>query len=316
MLTQSWLIRLAVGFWFLSGSPSAILGVQQEDRSEYEVYVKVYRLAHADAESIAKLVRVLEIGAMITTDPSSQSVVVNTDRDSHQQIEALLSELDSPPRTTKTKTVFFPLKHRRAEDVGELVRRMITSPRTRVAVDEVNQVVIISGRTADIEAATRLVERVDRPQRSLQLSFFFIQGRIGAGSTDDQSMLPNDLGKVAGALKRNGFSNLSLLAPLSASVQENAHFSAGGMLATGGGARLSFTIEGRTHQGAESESAQVSIDARIRRSPSATSERWDTIFEVETTLTLKLGSYVVLAAAPSKNCENEVVALVVRAEQG
>ncbi|MCH8252858.1 MAG: hypothetical protein IID36_10440, partial [Planctomycetes bacterium] len=84
--------------------------------------------------------------------------------------------------------------------------------------------------------------------------------------------------------------------------------------AEAGDERLDFNVEGHTQFSAEANSIQLQLEARMTGRPIGRQDRNQPFahFEIDTTLSVPLGKYVVLAAAPSTTDRGGAVALVVR----
>ncbi len=314
MLMRGWaLTTLALGL-LLATAPWASGQVRHdgdEATNPEESEITIYRLEYADCKSVASVISGLSVTpSRVLPDPSTNSLIVRTDRGGREQVEQLLAKLDVPPQESTRVTEFLPLKYRDAEGVARLINNTATS-HIKIAVDEATQAIIMTGRPSDIAAAREIVARVDKPQRALTLSFYFVQGTIGDGEDGGAEALPPALKGVAPALSNGGFTDMTLLAPMTTAVQAGSEFTTAGFLQVGGGGKLLFEIEGEVHESATAESAQFTLGAHVAKDLSGDSIN---IFHIETTLTARLGDYVVLAAAPAQNGENQAVALIVRVD--
>ncbi len=309
MLIRGWALTtltlgvlLATAPWANAQAPGDRAGTEKET-------IRVYRLTEADCKSVGGVLAELPIPLSVSVDPSTQSLVVYADHDGHQQVEQLLAQLDAPIRDRDERTEFLPLSFRDAEEAAILVSQVVSRRRSRVAFDAASQSIIVTGTDSTIEAARKIVSRIDKPRRALTLSFFFVQGVVGDGSDDSADELPEDLRGIARSLAKSGFMDLTLLAPMTTAVQEDSEFSTSGYL--GDPTRLQFEIEGDVHESAMAESARVTLAAAVKY---VGGEGSKLVFSVETSLTTNLGDYVVLAAAPAQNGENQAMALIVRVD--
>lgn len=312
MSVREWAIVMLASVTCLAGGPTAT-GGEDEARAIFQGKweVRVYPLEMANPRMIADSLTDMGLPARISASMVTRSVIVNAPPKVHATIERLVSTLDVPAAGQIPATAFIKLKHRDPEEVAELVHKIIPLRAARVAFDRASQLVIMKGEEPAVAMARELVNKIDRPQRSLTLRFVFVQGKVGVGSDEPSPGLPKALRPVARALAASGFMDMSLLAPFTTAVQESAQFETSGFLRTADNESLEFRIHGEVHPATGEETARFTIEAEISgRSPG---EDFHTLFMVETTLTVKLGDKVVLAAAPSKTGDNEAIALIVEA---
>ena len=172
--------------------------------------------------------------------------------------------------------------------------------------DASSNLVVLKGRTDELDAARELVSRIDKPQATFSVSFFFIGGSMTTKSNLPPTIdLPTALMPVGETLARNGLGDMALLAPLTARTQEGSEFSASGYLRYSTGKGLEFLAEGDIQGIAESNTVRSRIRARVNREDPEIGGR--TIFSIDTMLVSPLGDYVVLATAPSSNAEYDVI---------
>jgi type II/III secretion system protein len=277
--------------------------------------VKVYRLKNMGSANAKNVIQSLELsGVRITTDPATSGcLIVNGSDAAHEIVASILRDLDVKDADPMPDTTYFALKNREAEEVAELVSELHSTRRgyMRIAYDESNNLVIIKGDRDAIEEVRELIERVDKPKRAVSLSFYFVQGRIGADPGSGEHNLPIDLQGVARALTNGGMADLSLLAPLRTRVQENAGFSTGGLIESDAHESTRVDVQGVVDQIDESDVVRLTLESVLVQIRGEESKE---IFRVETRLSIPRGEFVVLASAPSKNGENDALALIVRAE--
>lgn len=283
--------------------------------------VRVYLLNHCEPDEIARVIDQVGIGVAVAVDSNSNSIILRGPVDALGMAEKLLKKLDQPERSDAADAgvAFIEVQNRDAEEVLHLVRENRRHTGARIGADPANQLIVVNGSHSDIEMVRSLVAQFDKPKASLTLSFFFIQGSTGAMDDDELEYaveeLPESLRAVGAALAKNGFSHLTLLAPLTANAQENARFSSRGFLGDGIEEGLEFHVAGKIRRGTQSDSARIEIAAEVVKTLPMLDRRI-TLFGAETTLLIKLGDYVILAAAPSTLAGNEALALVVRVDKG
>jgi hypothetical protein len=128
--------------------------------------------------------------------------------------------------------------------------------------------------------------------------------------------LPPVLQPVAAALEETGIRNVALLAPLTVRVRHDKRFEYYGTAL--GVATTSMKVEGRAERRPGTDIVDLEMAAMLNRSPAwpRAGEGPKTIFELENSVTVKLGDLVVLAASPATTDNAQAVALVVRVTEG
>lgn len=276
--------------------------------------VKVFGVELAEPQNVLDVLLTLKLGVRFALDESSRAIVANGAEETLAVVENLIHELDKRASKVPSHTaLFLPIKYRNAEDVAELVAAANRGRgRLRVVADASSNLVVLRGRTDELDAARKLVSRIDKPQATFSVSFFFIGGSMTTNGNPPATIdLPTALMPVGETLARYGLGDMALLAPLTARTQEGSEFSASGYLRSSGKG-FEFLAEGDIQGIAESNTVRLRIRARVNREDPETGER--TIFSIETMLVSPLGDYVVLATAPSANVEYDVLALVVRVD--
>ncbi len=316
MLKQAWLIQCLVLACVYRGTDQGVSAdegkthAQSVEHDEFEL--RTYMIERADPGTLAHTLEQLGVVANVVASETPPALIVSADAAGHAMVQRFLQTLDVAPAEHHTLTRYYRIKHRDPAEVAEILSGVTHPKHTQIAIDRTSQTMIVKARAAELETADELVERVDQPQKALTLSMYFVQGSIGRnGGLSSAEGLPGSLHKVVRPLEASGFVDMSLLAPFTTTVQENSSFSTEGVLESGNLARLHFDVRGEVHQGAAAETARFTIRANI------TKGRGDArygIFEVETTVTARLGDYVVLAAGPSEPGEHDAVALIVRVD--
>jgi hypothetical protein len=285
----------------------------QHAEQDQPVEIRVIPLENASAQAIMVALKHMSLKVNSATEPNTNSVILQGAPSALDQAVELISRLDVSTGGRVMGTRIFEIRHRNAESVAELAFQLVSGPRSRIAVDDVNQLVIVKGSDADIAACAELFERVDRPQLPLQLSFYFMEGRIGAGGSggsgaSENGFLPESLKPVADAMRENGFLDLKLRAPLTTRVQEGESFKLDGASGEVGAGHWIFELRGSAERAAPGESTRLEIRGDVE---SPDEER--DLFSVETTLVAPFGEFVVLAATPSGG--DSAIALVVRVDR-
>jgi Bacterial type II/III secretion system short domain len=282
----------------------------QDDR-----VVEVFRLEHAACWSLVETLRPLNFGVSIAVDESANAVILHGDPREIGKLAPLIAELDTTAAGESWKSAIIEVRHRGVEEVADLVRTAAEgiSP-LRVSAAPSDQMLLVTGSPEGVAAAEELVSRIDKPVPSVAMSFFFVRGTVGGAEVSPVSKdLPAGLRDVAKALGESGVGGVSLLAPLSTRSSEGAEFRAGGYLDAPDGRGLQFSVEGMVHRSDRTdETCRLTLRGRV----SQTAKGKRTIFDIETTLAVKLGDYVVLASAPGKSEHGDILALIVRVTPG
>lgn len=298
-----------VGMIVVLATGSSLLGQGPQTK-----LIKVFAVERADPHSILGVLSNLGLGVNLALDESSGAIVARGAEETLATIENLIRELDTPPSAKPDHTTLhLPVRYRNASDVAELVAEANLGRHIRVVPDPGSNLVVVQGRTADLDSIRELVSRIDTPQASFNVSFFFIGANTMTEDETNVAMnLPAALMPVGESLVRIGLGNIALLAPLTTRTQEGSEFSVSGYERYSAGKGLQFTVEGDIQEIAESNTVRSRIRAAVEREDPETGGR--TIFSIQTTLVSPLGDYVVLATAPSSNAEYDVLALVVRVD--
>ena len=106
------------------------------------------------------------------------------------------------------------------------------------------------------------------------------------------------------------------MAPVIISVEEGRPFEQQSLLRTSDGKgaadELRFHVQGRARLNGDSRIVQLEVQANVYGEyQTAPTVEHDAHFELHTTMAVKLGDYVVLAAAPSSSASGSAIAVVV-----
>lgn len=313
-----------VGMILVLAAGSPLLGQTQRSESRpspvealrANTDLRVFVVERAEPQNILKVLQGLHLGVRFALDESSRTIIASGAEETLANVENLIRELDTPPSAAPARiTLHLPIKYRNVEEVAELIDAASSDVFIRVVPDPGSNLIVVQGHTEALDEARKLVSRIDKPQASFSVSFFFIgASTTSQGKASGTIDLPAALMPVGETLARNGLGNMVLLAPLTARTQEGSEFSVGGYLAKSAvpGKGLTFTAEGNVREIAESNTVRSRIRATVDRENPEFGGR--TIFSIDTTLVSPLGDYVVLATAPSSYAEYDVLALVVRVD--
>ncbi len=284
--------------------------------------VRVVKLRFIDSDSVVRSVLALTNRVRATTADGNSLLLVGEEGDLKTILDDVISKIDVPPESAGVppgKTVaFLRLSREPTRDLMSMVRTVMVDRGSRVALDKAGGTLVVYAEPSEIEAVKRVLAEVDRPKRPLTLQFFFIRASIGHCPTGETGELPHALSSVAATLKQNGFSELSLMAPLTVRVDDGDPFESTSGLntfaeETGSQETLTVHVKGSARLQSKDSSVQLSLDTTVSgKYLNATGGNGDVVFEVETTVAAKLSQYVILAASPTSTAHGDAVALVVR----
>jgi hypothetical protein len=185
-------------------------------------------------------------------------------------------------------------------------------PRTSVALDRQNRMLVVQAERAEVEAIRDLVTALEQPPKLTTVTCYFLRGRMGQEGEPTTHDIPEPLKPAVAALTKAGLHSLTVLAPIIINAEDGAHFETSSSLSKlrAGEAYFSFHISGRADVGTD-DTVGLTINARVDGSSENRSGR---IFSADTTIATKTGSYVVLAAAPSTLQEDAFIAMITRVD--
>jgi hypothetical protein len=309
--------------------PAAI--AQEQPASRPELFpadwttISVVDVAHVDAASAAAAIRKLGMPVAVGAISDSKLVLRGTEEGVGSVVK-VLDRMDMPESVGASRfvTEFLPLGNIRTHTLMSALSTVTRGSSTRVAVDEVNRMLVARGSTDVIGEVRKLLTQLDKPAKSLTLQFFFIRASVGAEVAARADALPDALSHVGKTLAANGFGSPSLMAPIIVVAEEGEEFeSESRMQAVYEQAALEeslvFEVSGQARVQSGGEHVHLSVHAAIRGDYVARAKGADegeTHFDASTTIAAKLGSYVILAAAPSSTAQGDTIALVVRVTAG
>jgi hypothetical protein len=296
----------------------------QEGRES--VVTQVVTLENIEVDSAVELVGELYGGELyaITDVEGTNRMVLRGEQEVVQSVVNLIADLDAedPPQGgVERKTEYVPVSTYPAKDLVPLVMALDMGD-YRVAVDQMNRQLVITGTEREVAAVKAMVKELDQPRRSLVLHFFFLSGEIGAGAEFDpeHAEVPEPLLDIAFTLAENGFYEPRVMGMTSVRVNSAQQFEAlwGQEEDTDDGdGYLDFELSGEARTQRGSDTVDLEIKARMRGHGGAEKRRaLSAQFELGTTLSVTLDEYVILAAAPSTTEAGSAIALAVRVTRG
>jgi len=295
---------------------------QEKAAREDEAYelIKPLRLSHSESAPVVAAIKSLELPILAATAGPNMIVLRGAPADVNKAAEMVVTHLDVPETAAESglETAIIPLVIQPTSELHELVTAVVHNPRSRVALDEVNRMLVVRATYDEIRTVQELIEKIDRPRESLTAHFYFIRATIGGKSAEGEVNLPPALEPVAKTLTDNGFGNPSLMAPITVVAHGSREFDSDSTLRLSDDPenqnQLSFSVQGVARLDPDGETVQLSVDAGMygQYGDEDAGGPFDANFNVDTTIAMKLDSYVILAASPSSTARGNAVALVVR----
>jgi len=311
-----------VGVFILIASILSIQGARAEEPSKNKTpdvasdqwSLEVVELKYANASNVASAIRQLASSTSVTA-LNEHTLALSGQRN---QIEALVAKVvhgvdvqDAPT----SQADFVPVKNYPVNELMPVLRTV--APRATFGIDEINRTVVVQGDERERKAVRLALQTLDQPSHSARLQLFFLRGDISASPAAGETNFPSDLAPVGKTLNAAGFGHLSLLAPMIIAAQEGKTFESKARLRSPSSTPeedIEFNAKGtvRFLQPANTAQVNVAVSANGSYALGAEGGHAPTRFELETTVELKLGEYVLLSAAPSSSATGGAIALVVR----
>lgn len=283
--------------------------------------VEFIQLTHMGAQDMANVIRGLGFGVVVVAAPDGKILLRGQKPEVARAVE-VIGKLDTPGAADAAgvRAEFIPIDNIDTTYLGNVVKSLITGSQSKFAVDYSNRMLIVRASEDELTAIRTLVSQMARPERSVTVDFFFLRAMIGSAGADRDRKLPSALAPIAETLAANGFTDISLIAPIRVTCRMRRDFRSNSRLRTNPtkenklGDNLDFTVRGKVGPAATEDTVELEVYAGINgRFINADLKEVGRIdFSVEATITAKLGQYVILSAAPSSTAKGEAVAVVVR----
>lgn len=319
-MTTYWIrVIIALGI----GTALSVGTVRGQFEQEARV-TEVISLEHAELYSVLEVLSDLNNVRLdsVAGLPDANRIILHGPEKAVEEAFRLIQQLDVPAPPEKVepprRTHFIRIQSYPTELLLDALSVNFEAFEVRLAIDHVNRQLLVTGTEEEFVKVMELMARLDLPSQALQMDFWFLRGTVGGSETANGTALPSGLAPIAKTLAENGFASLSLLAPCKLGVDAGQpfqqQFSVVPSDPESGDEKLDFRLEGRTQFSAEANSIQLQLEARMTGRPIGRQDRNQPFaqFEIDTTLSIPLGRYVVLAAAPSTTDRGGAVALVVR----
>lgn len=287
--------------------------------------IQVLRLQHNNAYAVAKSLADLRRGGGVFPEFSvspvdDSTLVIRTSEELMDDVRRVVGELDQPatPADSGTATAFLSLGAASSSTLGPVLNTLVNGNREQFAIDDVNRRLVVRAAPAVVAQVEAFLKHVDSPPGPLHLEFQFLRGTLGADGKADTAQIPKNLKIVAEALGEGGLRSIEVLAPIFITTGGEGEFSSSSAinrkLPDGRNEVLEFRVNGGAQVIPDTAFARMEIHGQVfgQFGPADQTPDGHTQFDLHTTLTLKLGEFVVLAAAPSTTSTGNAIALAVR----
>lgn len=281
---------------------------------------QIYQVKHTDATSLAIAVKQVEKVVHIASDGGTRLILQGPETDVNRVMSTLITPLDTPatPVSGEAPAAVIRLPQAPNDHFMSLVEAFAPSQAdTRIGFDSRNRVLVVRGPKAYIDSVKQLVAELNKPMRPLTVTCYFLRGNISAAGSSG-GKLPEQLKPIAATLQRTGLGNVSLLAPMILNANDSERFNSSSGLHTNAPEAvdhiLRFEVAG-TATVTEDDQVELMIEGRVEVPNRSGKTKQGTWFDVNTTIATKLGSYAVIAAAPSTTPDGDFVALVARVDR-
>ncbi len=280
--------------------------------------VRVVKLAHADAKDVARAVAELVFSVNIAVAQDNTLILRGTAKNIQDVLDQVVTRIDVPSvggGGGRSLVEYIPLTNRATPALHQLLETVAPwNVGTHYALDPASQLLVVNAPPDQVAAIRGLVKALDRPAEPLSLQFYFLRGKVGAATSSEPAGMPKELAGVVRSLQAAGFGELSLIAPVLVNVNDGARFESNSSLGYGGGAgELRITVEGTADLAADASAAELHLKVEVNgRYHDQSAKEQETRFRTDTTLSAKVDSYVVLAAAPGSTSQGDAIALALR----
>jgi len=304
------------------------LDAEAPDKAK-QLTVRTYELRHRSSAEALQVIRDLfgpdktEQTLWIATDDQAGNIIARGAPAELDALDEFVTEFDGARRAPET--LILRIKHREAGEVFNLLGPFLAKQLVTVQLDNATQSILIRGLADRIQAVKNVVEQLDRPWPMLTLTCYFMKD--DAPGKGDRT-LPMSLAPAVQALGKYGFARPTLLTTVLIRCKANSSFDSSSGLTTATG-ELDVSVEGQARLDESGKIAHVDLVATVtpRQQPQPTTRRAPArgggygggagygarqqrpaAFSVESVVTVPLGQYVVMAAAP---CERVAPRLAV-----
>ncbi len=318
------LLVRSVNLWTLI-SVLAIPCLLAQDQDENGLTTDIIPLQHVSLSEMVDLVQSVNVSEYetLTGSEANNSLIVRGTPEQVDKIRHFVQRIDVPTdRQNESKTEFIPVRTYPIQDLLPLVEQVIGNSLDHsigsVALDSFNNRLVITAPEKELKIAREFVAQLDQPRQLLTIHISFLRGEIGVGTGKSETNLPETFKAVVETLRENGLSNATLMAPFTIKTQAGDKFGSISTLeawsqGNKGLESLQFQVKGAVRTLSDSGQIELEIESNMKGKIETSDDKLLTpYFELETTLVVPIGKYVVLALAPSSTLSGNAVALVLR----
>jgi hypothetical protein len=285
---------------------------QQATQRKPPGHLRVFRLENVTPQEVMQvLLPLIDQRMQIAPDPRLNQLLVQSDPETLDTVASLVEMLDVPAagaeqKSQATRTVI-QLRNRSVEDLGSIVSLHL-SPQGRYELDLPTNSLIVSDVPAVGDSLRELLVRLDAHPSSLDVEFFV----VGSGGTE---MLPEELSGVSAELGRMGLRQMGLLTRARVRTAEGASFEASGSFGSAGNLEIKGSARAREQGGERLAEIHLTAEINVRvRLPDGDGVQNQSA-ELQSTLTIPMGHWMVVGMAPCGGDPSEPLVLVVRCSQ-
>jgi hypothetical protein len=283
--------------------------------------IKIVRLNHIDAHNAAEAISEIGLPIRVASVDGNSIILRGPSEEIERVISQVIPAMDAPQAGADgdEQTHLIPLNVAPTGVLLNLLETATAGSRTRFAIDHQNRLLVVKATASALESIRKVVSQLDQVSPSLSVEFYFIRGSIGPPKQQDQDALPKSLASVKTALHEAGLTDLTLLAPLVVRTDSREKFRSKGIKERQANEfqQLHFFVTGIARLQPDGKIVQLDLSAELSGGYKMARETTEPIvgqtdFQLTTTITARLGDYVVLAASPSTTSDGDAVALAVR----
>lgn len=185
--------------------------------------VRVYKLDHADASFLARLLRDTLPVRTLVADPRINSLIVSGSRESITKLEAILPNLDVHSVSDERHVRVYVIRHRPVDDaLQQMLVTMLSDRSARIAMDSARSLVIVSGHHAHHRMVQEILAELDTPvagdpaaeraapsdRQFMDYRFFWLLSGADLGAPGE---VPEELQEVIQEMGALGIADLHLI---------------------------------------------------------------------------------------------------------
>ncbi|MEC9093672.1 MAG: secretin N-terminal domain-containing protein [Planctomycetota bacterium] len=147
-----------------------------------KIATKVYRLQNVSPAAIEKVLEAKYAAADFAVDSNSRTVVATVSLGDHEEISAILEQMETTASGQEWLSQAFPLKIATPSVVAEALRALL--PNAKINFDLPSKTVVVTGSPLEIQSAKDLIQQVDGSGEGKTTQVYRM------GHTDPKSVVP------------------------------------------------------------------------------------------------------------------------------